>query len=252
MRRALLLLVAAAALAGCGGSAKPSGPDPSSATAATVGERTARFTLLVGARVGTREIQSSETGQISFGTRRAHIYKLLPGGAIPQEVVVVGPWTYTNGNVDRAMNDRNVRPWTKLDTRRLSARERSQHPDELAHIGVLVRLPDGVRRAARIGELEVAGERVTQYNGEVDPARVVAATPSNARAGVRSALANDYPAEPFLASYWLDDASRVRRVLVTYTTPKGTRISIDGRFSAFGTAIDTKLPPAGSIQDITP
>jgi hypothetical protein len=252
MRRALLLLVAVVALSGCAGGAKPHGPDPSSATAATVRQRTARFTLLVDARVGTRAIQSSETGQIAFGGRRAHIYKLLPGGAMPQEVVVVGPWTYTNANVDRALNDRRVKPWTKLDTRLLSARERNRHPDELAHVEVLVRLPDGVKRAVRIGALDVAGERVTQYNGEVDPAGVVAAAPSAAHAAVRTALANDYPARPFLASYWLDDASRVRRVLVTYTTPKGTRISIDGRFSAFGTAIDTKLPPAGSIQDITP
>jgi hypothetical protein len=244
--------VAVAALAGCGGGSKPSGPDPSSATANTVRERTARFTLLVDAQVGTQEIRSSETGQISFRAQRAHIYKLLAGGGLPQEVVVVGPWTYTNANVDRAMNDSSVKPWTKLDTRRLSAKQLGRHPDELAHIGVLVRLPDGVRRAVRIGSLDVAGEKVTQYNGEVDPARIVAAAPSADRARVRTALANDYPARPFLASFWLDDSSRVRRVLVTYMTPKGTRISIDGRFSAFGTRIDTRLPPAGSIEDITP
>jgi hypothetical protein len=44
----------------------------------------------------------------------------------------------------------------------------------------------------------------------------------------------------------------VRRVLVEYKTAGGIPIAIDGRFSAFGIAVDTRLPPADAIQDITP
>jgi hypothetical protein len=241
---AIVLLVVV--LAGCGGSSKPAGPDPVQATAATLAEKTARFTLLVNAKVGGNTIQTTETGQVSFGDRLAHVYKLVSGSRIPQEVVVVGPWTYANGNVEAALNDTSIRPWTKLDTRKLTARQRNQHPD------VLVHLPDGVKKAARIESIEVAGQKVTQYNGEVDPARVVSSAKPAARDDLSKALANDYPSKPFLASYWLDESGRVRRVLVQYRTAGGIPIAIDGRFSAFGTAVDTRLPPADSIQDITP
>jgi hypothetical protein len=247
---AIILLVVV--LSGCGGSSKPAGPDPSKATVATVGEKTARFTLLINAKVGGQTIQTTETGQVSFGDRLAHVYKLVPGNRIPQELVVVGPWTYSNGNVEAALNDSSIRPWTKLDTRKLTAKQRNQHPDELSHVRVLVHLPDGVKRPARIESVEVAGQKVTQYNGEVDPARVVANAKPAARDDLRKALANDYPSKPFPASYWLDESGRVRRVLVQYRTAGGTPIAIDGRFSAFGTAVDTRLPRADSIQDITP
>jgi hypothetical protein len=246
------MLIAVVVLAGCGGSSKPSGPDPAHATATTVAEKTARFTLLINAKVGGNTIQTSETGQLSFAGRLGHFYKLVPGNGIPQELVVLGPWTYTNANVDAALHDTSIRPWTKLDTRKLTAKQRTQHPDELSHVRVLVHLPDGVKKAARIESIEVAGQEVTQYNGEVDPARVVSSAKPAARDDLRKALANDYPSKPFLASYWLDESGRVRRVLVEYRTRGGTPIAIDGRFSSFGTAVDTRLPPADSIADITP
>jgi hypothetical protein len=250
--RGVGILFVVVLLAGCGASSTPAEPDPAKATATTLAEETARFTLLINAKLGENTIQTSETGQISFRDRLAHVYKLVPGNRIPQEVVVLGPWTYSNGNVEAALNDSSVRPWTKLDTRKLTAKQRNQYPDELSHVRVLVHLPDGVKKAARIESLEVAGQKVTQFNGEVDPARVVSSAKPAARDGLRKALANDYPSKPFLASYWLDDSGRVRRVLVEYKTAGGTPIAIDGRFSAFGTAVDTRLPPADAIQDITP
>src|SRR4051794_22041516 len=250
--RGVAALFVVAVLAGCGGSSKPAAPDPANATATTLAEKTARFTLLIDAKVGGNAIETTETGQLSFGDRLAHFYKLVPGNGIPQEIVVVGPWTYTNANVDAALHDSSIRPWTKLDTRKLTAKQRSQHPDELAHVRVLAHLPDGVKRAARIETIKVAGQNVTQYNGEVDPARVVSKATPGLRDELRTALANDYPSKPFLASYWIDDAGRVRRVLVEYKTAQGTPIAIDGRFSAFDRGVDTRLPPARSIQDITP
>jgi hypothetical protein len=250
--RGVAVLFVVAVLAGCGGSSKPAAPDPADATAATIAKKTARFTLLIDAKVGGNAIETTETGQLSFGDRLAHFYKLVPGNNIPQEIVVVGPWTYTNANIDAALHDSSIRPWTKLDTRKLTEKERSQHPDELAHVRVLAHLPDGVKRAARIGSIKVAGQEVTQYNGEVDPARVVARAKPELRDELRTALANDYPSKPFLTSYWIDDAGRVRRVLVEYKTAGGTPIAIDGRFSGFGGGVDTRLPPARSIQNITP
>ena len=116
----------------------------------------------------------------------------------------------------------------------------------------MVHLPDGVEGATQLDSITVADERVTQFRGLVRPARVLARASAPERPGIAQALRNDYPAKPFLASFWLDDACRVRRVLVSYNTAGGSEISLDGRFSDFGTPVDVKLPPARSIQDITP
>ena len=253
VRRLSILLLLVVALSACGGGSSSSkAPDPAAARSTTVAEGTARFTVLIDATIGGNAVRSSETGTLSFAERQAHVYKLVPGGGLGQELIFDGPYTYTNANVEAALNDRSVKPWTKLDSRRLSAKERSSRPDELAHVRVLVHLPDGVESATRLASVTVADERVTQFRGLVHPTQVVARAPAAERRGIAQALRNDYPAKPFLASFWLDDAGRVRRVLVSYNTPGGSEISLDGRFSGFGTKVDLTLPPARSIQDITP
>jgi hypothetical protein len=255
VRRLPILLLLVAALSACGGgssSSSSTAPDPAAARSTTVAEGTARFTVLIDATVAGDAVRSSETGTLSFAKREAHVYKLVPGGGLPQELIFDGPYTYTNANVEAALQDRSVKPWTKLDSRRLSSKERSSRPDELAHVRALVHLPDGIEGATRLDSVTVADERVTQFRGLVHPTRVIARTPAAERRGIAQALRNDYPAKPFLASFWLDDAGRVRRVLVSYNTAGGSEISLDGRFSGFGTKVDLTLPPARSIQDITP
>lgn len=242
-------------LAACGGSSKPaapSGPDFATASAKTIATGSARFTLLVGAIVGGSPVQSSETGTIAFSERRAHVYKLIPGSSMGQELIVDGPLTYTNANVEAALKDKTVKPWTKLDTRRLTPKQVKAHPDELAHVTVMMHLLDGVQNARKFDSMSVAGQNVTEFRGDVQPARVVAHAPAAERTSIAQAMRNDYPTRPFLASFWLDDAGRVRRVLVNYHTPGGTSISLDGRFSEFGVKVDTTPPPARSTKDITP
>jgi hypothetical protein len=251
----LLVLVLVLALAACGGSSKPKaapGPDTATAGAKTRATGSARFTLLVGATVGGSPVQSSETGTIAFSKRRAHIYKLIPGSSMGQELIVDGPFTYSNANVEAALKDKSVKPWTKLDTRRLTGQRLMLHPDELAHVTVMVHLLDGVQNARKFDSMNVAGQNVTEFRGDVQPARVVSHAPASERASIAQAMRNDYPTRPFLASFWLDDAGRVRRVLVNYHTRGGTSISLDGRFSEFGIRVDTTPPPARSVDDITP
>src|SRR3954451_10167429 len=221
VRYLAVLLTVAATVAMSGGSAR-SAVHPGAARKATTAKKTARFTLLVDANVRGAAVRSSETGTLSFLSRRAHLYKIVPGGGMPQELIFVGPYTYTNANVQAALNDPSVKPWTKLDNRRLSPKQRASRPDELAHVRALVYLPDGIAKPRRLASMTVAGQKVTHYQGVVSPARALARAPASERAGLAQALRNDYPAKPFLASYWLDAAGRVRRVLVAYRLWGGT------------------------------
>jgi hypothetical protein len=238
------LLLLTLALAACGGSSSASivlGSKP------TIEHGTARFTLAVAATVGGGRIVASENGTVSFVDRRAHFYKLVPGGGLPQEIVLAGPYTYANANVEAALNDPTVKPWTKRDTRRLTAKQLLERPDELAHVRAVAYLADGVAKPKRLGTETVEGTKTTRFRGTVDPARVAVRVPA-----VRRAIRDDYPAQPFPADFWVDADGRLRRVLVRYTTQKGTKITLDGGFTDFGTKVDLTVPPAGDIQDITP
>lgn len=251
MRLAALLAFAAVALAGCGGSpGRAARPDVTLATARarTVAARSAQFKLVITAELAGTKITAEENGTASFTRRRAHLYKQVPGSPVPQELVLVGPFTYTNANIQAALGDPTVRPWTKLDTRRLTAVERRADADELAHVLAPAYLADGVIAPERAGTEK---DGTIRFTGRVDPARLARRVPA-ASASIVTAVRNDYAATPFPATFWLDDKGRVRRVLVHYTTPRGSRITVDTTYSEFGTPVDATLPAEGKIADITP
>jgi hypothetical protein len=254
VRRLVLIAVLVLALAACGGGSSKPAADAglSGATARTIAAKTASFSLLINGTLGTMALQSSESGSVSFSDRRAHFYKLVPGGGTPQEIVLDGPYDYTNANIDAALKDSSVKPWTKLDTRRVPPAQLRSHPDELAHVRAVAYLANGVGHASKIGTGTVGGVAQVHYRGVVDPARVVAKAPAAERAALRVAVGNDYLTKPFPADFWIDDAGRVRRVLVSYRTPGGGQIVVDGRFSEFGVKLDLSVPAASRIQDITP
>jgi hypothetical protein len=252
VRRLLAIAIAVSALSACGGSKHAAAEGLSGASGRTVAAKTASFTLAISATIGSMAVQSSETGSLSFSERQAHFYKLVPGGGTPQEVVLDGPYDYTNANIDAALKDTKVKPWTKLDTRRVPPAQLRAHPDELEHVRVVAYLANGVGNASKIGTDTIAGEPQVHYRGVVDPARVVDAAPVSERAALRTAIGNDYLASPFPADFWIDSSGRVRRVLVGYRTARGSQIVIDGRFSEFGVKVDLTVPPAADVQDITP
>jgi hypothetical protein len=253
VRRLLVLLLLVPALSACGGTKHTAAPAGlSGASGRTVAAKTASFTLAISAKIGSMSVQTSETGSFSFSERLAHFYKLVPGGGTPEEVVLNGPYAYTNANIAAALKDSSVKPWTKLDTRRVPAAQMRSHPDELAHVRVVAYLANGVGNASTVGTDLIAGQPQVHYRGVVDPARVTSTAPAVDRAAFRTAIGNDYLPRPFLADFWVDAAGRVRRVLVDYRTAGGGQIVVDGRFAEFGVKVDLTVPPAADVQDITP
>jgi hypothetical protein len=258
VRRALLppVLALILALSACGShapqqhDAAPAGPVPKLGTAVerTTAAGTAHFAQRTALALGGSSVQALANGTVSLRERRGRIFKQSPGGGVPGELVVLGPVVYSNANVEAALSDPSVRPWTKLDTRRLDARERASQADDLAHAVAPAYLPDGVSRPVLVAT--DAGR--TEYRGRVDPSRLEARLPLSVRSWVMEAVRADYPNRPFVARFWLDAKGRARRVLVAYATRAGTPVSIDTRYSDFGAPIDVSLPPAREIKDISP
>jgi hypothetical protein len=256
VRRAPLAAVLALLLAGCGSTAKRAvtttqpAPLPSfaKARANVLKATTAKLDQVTTIVVGGNQIKAYDSGRLAFDGSRAHIYKLSPGGRFPGEVIVVGPFTYTNANIEASLQAPEVPPWTKLDTRKLSAKAAANQTDELSHVLAPAYLAFGASNVAlrrRVAEGAI-------FWGRIDPKVVLQRVPAARRAKIENAVRGDYPAGDFNARFWVDARNRIRRVIVAWSTASGTPIAVDTSYSAFGAPVDTKLPPARSIKDITP
>ncbi|HEU5362033.1 MAG TPA: hypothetical protein VFU56_01770 [Gaiellaceae bacterium] len=260
MRRVLPLLAVALCLTACGGSGEPSAltttaaaptaPLPSfeqarARTLAAGSVRVVQTTALV--LSGTR-VEAHDRGSLSLDGRRAHLYRLSPGQSVPGEVIVDGPIIYSNANVQAAMSSPEVKPWTRLDRRKLTAEEKAQHPDEVGHAVTPLYLAFGAR-AVKLDRRVADG---ALYWARVDPSLVEQRVPSARRTLVAGALRADYPRADFNAKFWVDGKGRIRRVIVAYATPKGTPVAVDTSYDSFGTKVDVTPPPARSTKDITP
>lgn len=255
MRRVVLLFGILVVAAGCGAAkhaAPPAHPiappDFQRALARTVAAKTVKFAQITSIAVGGSKVNAYTNGTASFADRLGHLYRTEPGNNVPGEVIVDGPFVFENANVQASLNDPTVQPWTKLDTRRLSAKERLQHPDDLAHALTPAYLADAVERARLVRTTPTRAE----FSGVVDPVAVAEHVPASSRALISAAARGDYPTKPFTARFWLDAKGRLRRVLVSYRTAGGTPVSVDTSYDAFGVPIDTTPPPARDVKDLTP
>jgi hypothetical protein len=256
VRRAVLAAVLALLLVGCGSRSERAattthrGPLPSfaKARASVLRGTTAKLDQVTTIVAGGTEIKAHDTGRIALDGTRAHIYKLSPGSQYPGEVIVIGPFTYTNANVAASLQAPEVPPWTKLDTRKLSAKAATNQTDELSHVLAPAYLAFGASNITL--QRRVADGAI--FWARVDPKLVLQRVPAARRAKIEKAVRGDYPAHDFNARFWVDSHDRIRRVIVAWNTPSGTPIAVDTSYSAFGAPVDTKLPAARSIKDITP
>jgi hypothetical protein len=221
-RRLIPLLALLAVLAGCGGSSSGSNADDLRASARNL--TSVRFDILIHANVAGLKVQTEENGTVSFLLRRAHVYRLAPGqSSTPQELIYDGDTVYSNANLLAALGDPSQKPWVR------QARIAS-HIDDVDHVRALALLAAGTVDVTHVGK--------NHYRAQVQPDRL----------GTRLArvVRADYVATAFPADFWLDDAGRVARVRVAYTTPKGGTIVVVGTFTDYGTKVDVTPPPKDS------
>ena len=224
--RRLVPLVLVAALAACGGSSST----PVDLAAAAKALTSARFAITIKANVAGISAETQESGTVSFTARRAHVYKLTGGSgqSTPIELIYDGDTVYSNANAMAALANPDVRPWIRQ-------RRNATHVDDVDHVRALALLATAVSDPKRLGK--------DHYRARVEPGRL---DPQ-----LRSVVRGDYQATPFPAEFWLDGKGLLVRVLVSYRTPKGGEITVDGAFTEAGTKVDVTPPPKRDIETVS-
>ena len=145
---------------------------------------------------GGSPLEASETGNVAFTLpRRAHIYKLLPTGGIPGEVIVDRAVRVRERRTFRPRSPTRRQPWTKLDTRRLTAR-RAREPGGRARARPSRPALSRRRRRAATSASGVCGQLDAVPRRRSIP--TLARTPAagkRASARDRQAVRADYPSE---------------------------------------------------------
>lgn len=250
MRRALLLLFAAALLAGCGGDTVSLDPIAQAADK-TDDVASARFVM-------NAAIVDPDEGLLKFSGRGAYAdhgktmrmrMTLAPTAATPRfamEMVVVGSTYYMRSPLFGVVLPRGKR-WLAFHDRDAAALSSLSQQDP-------AQILEFLRATAEIEELgseTVRGVRTTHYKAEVDLDRVVDHARPDQRERVRQVVDQIERAgiDTMPLEVWVDSENLVRRMKMDWTVSdkpgQTASIKITMDLFDFGADVAVKAPPAG-------
>jgi hypothetical protein len=265
VRRALLLLVAALAVAGCGGGSTLSfDPAASAATTADAGSAKVAFTTTVS---GAANVHMSGQGAVDFDRRTAtmtfDVGDLLRSSGLP--AAADEQWTIlTNGLVVymRAPTLTQRLPggkqWLKLDVEQLA----KSHNLDLGQLQDLTQndptqLLDYLKAVSgkieEVGSEDVRGVSTKHYRAKVDLDKVADQAPAAARRSVRASirsLERSLGTHQLPVDVWVDSQNRVRRFSQHLTVALGGNVDFTVDFFDFGTPVSVTTPPAADTTDL--
>jgi hypothetical protein len=263
-RRILFLLVAALAVAGCGGGSALSF-DPAASAASTADAGSAKVAFDTAITAAGQNLHLAGAGAVDFGKRAARmtfdVGDLLRASGLPAQVDE--RWTVlTDGLVvyirAPALSRRlsGGKKWLKLDVEQL-AKHQGVDLGELQQLTqndpaqMLDYLEAVSGKIEEVGREDVRGVATTHYRAKVDLDKVADQAPANARKAVRASIASLERAlgTEVPVDVWVDSQNLVRRLSEHLTTARG-KVDFTVDFFDFGTPVTVTTPPASETIDL--
>jgi hypothetical protein len=267
------------ALAGCGGSSSGSSAgssgasassslhDVQSAYASTVGQKSARLSLVEHLSTGGHAITINGTGLESFADKKFTLTTRVAGQQI--EIREVGQVLYEKLPSAATSHLPGGKPWLSVDLNTLvkhltgaslSELEAGQQEDPANTLSYLKQA--SASGLHKVGPATVRGVATTEYTATIDLNKVAAAQPGAVakaiKAEEKSLGTSSYP-----ISVWVD-AKHLVRQLGYHTTvspassptagssgSSAATVSATLQFYDFGTPVTVTAPPASQTSDIT-
>ncbi len=266
----VLVLVAVAALVGCG-SDVPSAEGIAKAADATASKGGAKVSLQqTFAPPGSESLSMSGGGVIDSQKRTGHLELRISGGpglasttdpgSLTQELIIDRFTIYMRSPLLRAALP-SARHWIKLDLQKLGRAagidlsvlaQTGQDPSQ--SLQLLKALGGDVDKVARE---DVRGVGTTHYKVTVDLRKYPSTVPAGSRAAAKATIDKTIELTGMRTvpvDVWIDRDNLVRRFQQRLTFElDGRRMPITQRFELydFGTKVDVTPPPARLVKDLT-
>lgn len=260
--------LAAALLAGCGGSPSDAVALESVAQAATrtAEARTSRFEQRTRMDVGGRIVEVHSRGTYDYERQRARMtVSMPPAGEV--ETIVDGTVFYMRLPAALAGTAQaGGKKWLRLDLEaagdpELAAAVQAQQQRTPAQILDFLEAAAGT--IEQVGTEEVRGVATTRYRAALDARKAaeaqLEAVPEEQREQVRKTVEASLAqlgSTSMPVDLWVDAEGRLRRLETAATVPAGakgaaTSLSMSMELFDFGVAVDAEPPPAAEVVDIS-
>jgi hypothetical protein len=267
MRRALLLLAAVFAVAGCGGGGGSASFDPVASAATTVNAKSAKLVFQTSVAGGGQTLHMSGVGSADFQSREARmtfdVGDLLRGSGLPASAGE--KWTIVTQGLVVYMHAPTIaqqlpggKEWLKLD---VAAAAKSRNVDlgqfrqltqnDPTQMLAYLRATSG--EIEKVGTEDVRGVETTHYRAKVDLDKVADQAPPNLRKTFRASidsLKKGLGTDTIPVDVWVDHDNLVRRLAEHLPVAGGGQIDFSVDFYDFGTPVTISPPPASETLDL--
>jgi hypothetical protein len=267
VRRALLVVVAALAVAGCGGGSSLSF-DPAASAATTANAKSAKVAFDTKVAGGGQTLHMTGDGTVDFQNQAARmtfdVGDLLRGSGLPASanerwtILTQGLVLYMNAPA-LAQQLPGGKQWLKLDVEAV-AKSRKVDLGQFRQLTqsdptqMLAYLRAASGEVKKVGEEKIRGVDTTHYSAEVDLDRVADQAPTNLRKSFRASirsLERGLGTHTIPVDVWVDADDLVRRLEEHLPVAgNGGKIDFGVDFYDFGTPVSITPPPAAETLDL--
>jgi hypothetical protein len=261
--RCLIALAGVGVLAaGCGtvhaGQSRPSASAVLAAAVSGTAAQTARIAITTSMQAGGMSVSYSETGEFDFAHSRGMMTMAAPFGMTE---LFMPPKVYLKVSGSLAGTVSHGKTWIEADTGTFDSETSvsgsfglgGNPADLLASLTAIA----GSERI--VGAASIRGVPVTEYQVNIDPAKMTSKVPSQERAGL-SEFAKSFGRGSIPVDVWVDNNNLVRQVRLSLHIPGETGapgaagtmtivVSID--FYDFGVPVRLSAPPAAQVASLS-
>jgi predicted small lipoprotein YifL len=266
VKRTLLVVVAALAVAGCGGDGSASF-DPAASAATTANAKSAKLAFDTSIAGDGKTLHMTGTGTVDFQSQAASmtfdVGDLLRGSGLPASpgekwtVVTRGLVLYMHAPT-LAQQLPGGKQWLKLDVEAIAKRQnvdlgqfRQLTQNDPTQMLAYLKATSG--KIDKVGTEDIRGVETTHYRATVDLDRVAEQAPPNLRKTFRTSiqsLKRGLGTDKIPVDVWVDGNDLVRRLEEHLPVAGGGKIDFSVDFFDFGTPVSITPPPASETLDL--
>jgi hypothetical protein len=245
--------------AGCGTvhAGQAGTPDVLAAAVSHTSTQTARIAVTIGVQTQGMSLSYVATGEFDFARSSGMITMAAP---VDMTELFVPPKAYVKVSSLSSSLPRG-KTWLAIDTRSAGAASSMLGPfgstDNPA--GLLASLSAIAGSERNLGRAVVRGVPVTEYQVNIDPAKMAAKVPASEKASLRE-FAQSLGKGAIPVDVWVDGQNMVRQLRLSLHMPApigasaglgNFRLSLTIDFYDFGVAVRVSAPPASQVTDMS-